>query len=212
MNNHPEWGMPFDWPLDGFRAMGRADAELVAAAGRGDDAGAGAALRLGADPDATSMIMGEPVSALGAAARSGCPDTLACVLGAGANPDGVGGEGRPPIVAVMERLDGWADRGGLLELLLESGAEVDAADVDGRTALFVAAVDEDARCARLLASRGADPELPGPGGVTPAEMARPGGAVEAAIREGVAERAAFLEAGRLAVEAKPGAEAGRRKI
>lgn len=69
---------------------------------------------------------------------------------------------------------------GRLELegvraLLDHGAEVDARQHGGYTALHAAAMHGDAATARLLLDRGADPAVPADDGHTAADFARAGG-------------------------------------
>lgn len=62
-----------------------------------------------------------------------------------------------------------------LRALLDAGAETDARQHGGYTALHAAAMHGDAATARLLLDRGADPALPADDGRTAADFARAGG-------------------------------------
>ncbi|CAE8615607.1 unnamed protein product [Polarella glacialis] len=66
-------------------------------------------------------------------------------------------------------LENAAARGDVewLQALLEAGVEVDATNVFGQSALFVAAWRGHAKAVALLAHFGADPTLPANGGCTP---------------------------------------------
>ena len=59
-----------------------------------------------------------------------------------------------------------------MRVLVEAGAEVDRADTDGCTALFVAAQKGHVEAIRILLDAGADPNRATNTGVTPLAVAR----------------------------------------
>jgi len=62
-----------------------------------------------------------------------------------------------------------------LEFLIEQGLPVNQRDQEGATPLFLAAAKGDARSAALFLAYGADPNIPGPQGLTPLAAARKSG-------------------------------------
>lgn len=87
----------------------------------------------------------------------------------------------PPLVAcVDERYFSESDALEFTKLLVEHGADVNAADRDGETALFRAVVDSRIEIVRFLLDHGADPNIKDKRGVSPVEWLR-----------GACERASF---------------------
>ncbi len=60
----------------------------------------------------------------------------------------------------------------ICDLLLSCGADIDACDSEGRTALFYASVCCAQNQIQYLASKGADPSIPDSGGITPKDIAK----------------------------------------
>jgi hypothetical protein len=87
------------------------------------------------------------------------------VLGGGAQPDG-GADERSLLLTAIER--GFAE---VARLLIESGANVNASDARGNTALHYAASRGDAELVQLLLESGADPLAANEAGETPADLA-----------------------------------------
>jgi ankyrin repeat protein len=109
-----------------------------------------ALLAAGADVNARNK---EKVSVLMAAAIAGDNSVIAALLKAGADPNSTGPNGWTPLILA-------AAAGSPIETLtalLDGGAKPNFPDDGGRTALMMAAQRGDERAARLLISRGADP-------------------------------------------------------
>lgn len=179
--------------------------DLVEAAASGDARAALKLLSMGCHPDSTSETPTGPVSALAAAAGFGSADVAKILLQAGANPNGIEGE-TPPIMVAAAKDD--------LEMclaLIGAGADPDLSDMEGGTALFRAAAEGRVETSRLLAEEGSEPCRPGPGGVTPEEIATKD--CETAISAGLAIRRIRHEASVLAIlVANPaGPEIGRAR-
>jgi ribosomal protein S27AE len=94
-------------------------------------------------------------------------DEVRRLLEAGANPNAVldmgTGHTYPPLhlaIPTMFPPNETDNDVALLELLLKHGAEIDAQDSYGRTALMSAVVSAVPRCAVLLIEKGADPSIP----------------------------------------------------
>lgn len=131
-------------------SMGRT--ALAWAAARGDSRAIVTLLRYGADPNVIDSQLSGPLSNAAAQGHTACAKLL---LDAGANPDpplpyGVR-KGGPLNVAARR-----SDDAILVKVLLDFGAEVDQAGVDGKTALFHAAQNNDATLAILLLEYGAE--------------------------------------------------------
>jgi ankyrin repeat protein len=82
-------------------------------------------------------------------------DVLAYLLTKGLSPHGRDGDAQPPLVYVARGDKG--ERPDKVRLLLDHGADVNAAGANGKTALHYAATAGHARVVRLLLDRGADP-------------------------------------------------------
>ncbi|OAQ70988.2 ankyrin repeat protein [Pochonia chlamydosporia 170] len=131
-------------------AMGRT--ALAWAAARGDGHSIVTLLRYGADPDIMDSQISGPLSNAAAQGHTACVQLL---LDAGASPNlpfppGIK-KGGPLNVAARR-----SDDPVLVKVLLDFGAEVDQAGVDGKTALFHAAQNNDATLAILLLEHGAE--------------------------------------------------------
>lgn len=130
--------------------MGRT--ALAWAAARGDSRAIVTLLRYGADPNIMDSQLSGPLSNAAAQSHTACAKLL---LDAGASPDpplpyGIS-KGGPLNVAARR-----SDDAILVKVLLDFGAEVDQAGVDGKTALFHAAQNNDATLAILLLEYGAE--------------------------------------------------------
>ena len=109
-----------------------------------------ALLAAGADVNARTK---EKVSVLMAAAIAGDSGVIAALLKAGADPNSTGPNGWTPLILA-------AAAGSPVETLnqlLDGGSKPNFPDDGGRTALMMVAQRGDERAARLLMSRGADP-------------------------------------------------------
>lgn len=131
-------------------AMGRT--ALAWAAAKGDSHSMITLLRYGADPNIMDSQISGPLSNAAAQGHTACAKLL---LDAGADPDpplphGIR-KGGPLNVAARR-----SDDPILVKILLDFGAEIDQAGVDGKTALFHAAQKNDATLAILLLEYGAD--------------------------------------------------------
>jgi ankyrin repeat protein len=82
------------------------------------------------------------------------PEPALLLLGAGANPNARNQFGTPVFFAAIGRMMGI----NLLKALLDRGAEVNAKDRQGQTALFHAATSPNWKAALMLLERGADPK------------------------------------------------------
>jgi ankyrin repeat protein len=142
-------------------AMGRTP--LAWAAARGDSHSIVTLLRYGADPNIMDSQISGPLSNAAAQGHTACVKLL---LDAGANPDpslpcGIN-KGGPLNVAARRSNDPV-----LVKLLLDFGAEIDQAGVDGKTALFHAAQNNDPALAILLIEYGAEINMATITGETP---------------------------------------------
>lgn len=122
-------------------------AELVRAVERGDPEQVRRALESGCDPNAEDDRGLRPILY---ALRSGNPDVLGVLLEAGADPDEP--TSMPPLVAAI-------GNDALFDVVLSSGASVDARNRNGQTALMVACWREQVAHAMALLERGADVSL-----------------------------------------------------
>jgi uncharacterized protein len=125
-------------------------------------------LRRGADPNVSEPDVqndGERISALWYALVARDPSSARLLLDHGADLDGAG---------IRRSLGYIADRNDteLLKQLLRRGAQVDARDLDGRTALICAAASRAHEAARVLIAHGADPNAMDDFGMTARRFAR----------------------------------------
>jgi len=108
-------------------------------------------------------------AAINDTAMRGDVAAITAALDAGAGVDESGGPATPLYLAV---------RGGHLaaaKLLIERGADVNAADDKGQTALHLSVASAEDSVVKLLAARGANLEARDGGGRTPLDLARAGG-------------------------------------
>jgi ankyrin repeat protein len=101
----------------------------------------------------------------------------------GGTPAGNGGEdGRTPLMAAMEDYSGTGAEAGnrteIARLLIARGADVNARDAQGETALVRAIGWNNPGAVRLLLSKGADPDTPDSKGAPPLTLAARKGNVE----------------------------------
>ena len=99
------------------------------------------------------------------------------LLEQGADPDGVGSGGSDPII-LSEASKGRTE---YVLALLKHGANVDATNYPGHTALYMAIEKNDCGMIRLLIEQGADPEKKDRGGLTPMNLAAYGDRDEARL-------------------------------
>ena len=128
---------------------------------------------LDADPRQAAALSVDGWMPLHLAAFFGRGEAVRLLLERGAAPSARSGNpmANTPLHAAMA---GRLEPDGL-RALLDAGAEVDARQHGGFTALHAAAMHGDAATARLLLDHGADPALPADDGRTAADFARAGG-------------------------------------
>ncbi|KAL7921340.1 ankyrin repeat-containing domain protein [Trichoderma austrokoningii] len=151
---HPE-------EIDLQDSMGRT--ALAWAAARNDGDAIVTLLRYGADPNIIDVQISGALSNAAAQGHTACVKLL---LEAGADPDpplpsGIT-KGSPLNVAARNANDVL-----LVKSLLDFGANINQAGVDGKTALFYAAQNDDARLAVLLLEHGAEINMSSSTGDTP---------------------------------------------
>lgn len=151
---HPE-------EIDVQDSMGRT--ALAWAAARNDSRAVVTLLRYGADPNIIDVQISGALSNAAAQGHTACVKLL---LDAGADPDpplpsGIK-KGGPLNVAARNANDAL-----LVKILLDFGADVNQAGVDGKTALFHAAQKDDASLAILLLEYGAEINMSSSTGDTP---------------------------------------------
>jgi ankyrin repeat protein len=151
---HPE-------EIDVQDSMGRT--ALAWAAARNDSRAVVTLLRYGADPNIIDVQISGALSNAAAQGHTACVKLL---LDAGADPDpalprGIK-KGSPLNVAARNANDPL-----LVKILLDFGADVNQAGVDGKTALFHAAQKDDASLAILLLEYGAEINISSTTGDTP---------------------------------------------
>lgn len=151
---HPE-------EIDLQDSMGRT--ALAWAAARNDSRAVVTLLRHGADPNIIDVQISGALSNAAAQGHTACVQLL---LDAGADPDpplpsGIK-KGSPLNVAARNANDAL-----LVKVLLDFGANVNQAGVDGKTALFYAAQKDDAMLAILLLEYGAEINTSSSAGDTP---------------------------------------------
>jgi len=108
------------------------------------------------------------VPALVLAARDRSMKIVEYLLNSGANPNVKARNSRMTALMEFARRDNVAG----VELMLENGANVNAADSSGETALMYAVSARAQRAVRVLLAKGADPQLANYQGQTPMDMAR----------------------------------------
>ncbi|XP_065565796.1 putative ankyrin repeat protein RF_0381 [Artemia franciscana] len=112
-------------------------------------------IQSGAELDATNVYGETP---LGTAIRTSNLDLVKLLLKHGANPNcGESFGSAPPLhmaIIIMAAKEGSAD---VCNLLIKSGAEIDATDVDGETPLGTAIKTSNLDLVKLLLKRGANP-------------------------------------------------------
>ncbi|KAL6900449.1 ankyrin repeat-containing protein [Trichoderma evansii] len=151
---HPE-------EIDAQDSMGRT--ALAWAAARNDSRAVVTLLRYGADPNIIDVQISGALSNAAAQGHTACVKLL---LDSGADPDpplpsGIK-KGSPLNVAARNSNDAL-----LVKVLLDFGADVNQAGVDGKTALFHAAQKDDASLAILLLEYGAEINMSSSTGDTP---------------------------------------------
>lgn len=124
------------------------DAALLEAARTGDEAGAIATLKEGANPSAATA---DGTTALHWAALLGNADLAEALLAAGADPQANNDYYATPMASAAERADP-----DVVRVLLAAGADPESANPDGQTALMVVARAGGLEAAKLLIEAGAD--------------------------------------------------------
>jgi uncharacterized protein len=140
--------MAYIGSLDIMRDM---DELLLKAATEGDLAAAQAALRSGASKDATTDF---GFTALHVAATAGHLQVVRLLIDGGADVDRRGPHGVSRVSPLFQAI-GWPK---IMEALLDAGANVDGATMQGVTPLMSAAAFGEMESVRLLLARGADPK------------------------------------------------------
>ena len=140
-------------------------------------------LILDAEPNAVSEFSGDGWTALHLAAAFGTPDAAAFLLERGARVDTV--SQNPQKNLPLHAAYALNKNRETIELLLAHGADANAVQVGGYTALFSAAAANRQDLAELLIHCGANPHLKNDQGKTAAEYAR---------ERGYSEIARWLEA------------------
>jgi len=117
----------------------------------------GMALGMGADKDACDAYGNSPMVL---AARTGNPEVVRALVGAGANASDRCPSGTTPLIAAA------SGTAGAVKVLLAAGANPNISDFRGRTALMTAAYRGNAMTVRLLLNAGANPNIRVKGGST----------------------------------------------
>jgi hypothetical protein len=134
-------------------------------------------LKKGADPDPCDMNAQTP---LHYAVKDGHMAAAKALLAKGANPNAVNLMGDKPIHKVWMgayALDAKTQKQeraftlSMVKALVNAGADVDAADADGQTALHYAAKEDDMGVYKFLISKGASDEVKDKKGNTPLDVA-----------------------------------------
>jgi ankyrin repeat protein len=156
-------------PLDIFEAAALAEEESC-----------GAAL-LAADPGRARAWSGDGFTPLHLAAFFGREPMARLLLAHGADPDAVA---RNPMAVRPLHSAAACPARGIVAMLLDAGADVNARQHGGWTALHAAAMSGDLPLAERLLGRGADPGLANDDGKTPLDLAveRQHAAVAEALR------------------------------
>lgn len=155
----------FLWPQMG------AAGPMHDAARAGDIAALEALIAEGANINAKDPLVGSP---LHMAALSGQQDAAAFLLANGANVNRKGGMlGLTPLQVAV------GSGAAMVKLLLENGAKVGAKDLDGNTALHLAADTGDVEVIGVLLDAGLGPDLPNNRNILPIEIAGAAGHFEA---------------------------------
>jgi hypothetical protein len=183
----PDWVSGFEWtPLRAAATHGHAEVVKVllergANPNSGDKRGSIAHEILGPTPDsrskvkilqallaadATALPQEEPLI-VDAVVHTAVPAILRILVAHGENPNQRRRDGTPVLV-LAARLD---DPGGV-DTLLQSGADVDATDAAGRSALMHAVERGHESVTRILLASGADPDMRTPDGTTALQIAR----------------------------------------
>jgi ankyrin repeat protein len=150
--------------------------DIFEAAAVGDAARLGAILD--AKPDAVNAVAGDGWTALHLAAAFGTPAAVALLIERGAHVDAVSEnpQRNQPLHAALA----LGRNSETIKLLLASGADPDAMQTGGYTAIFSAAAANRRDLVELLIAHGADPGWESENAKTPAEFARERGHAELA--------------------------------
>ena len=133
---------------------------------------------LDAEPNATQEFSGDGWTALHLAAAFGTPHAVSLLLDRGARVDTV--SQNPQKNLPLHAACALGKNREIIELLLARGADANALQVGGYTALFSVAASNRRDLAELLLARGAKPHIKNDQGKTAAEYARERGYTEMA--------------------------------
>ncbi|HEY0726823.1 MAG TPA: ankyrin repeat domain-containing protein [Pyrinomonadaceae bacterium] len=146
---------------------------LISAAARGDVQVVNALLSRGVDPNIKDQ---RGYTAMSHAMEAMYEDVVDALLASpDLNPNSRGKNGRPALMAYV-----WRDNKDRVEKLLAHGADVNALDEDGDTALHGAGQTGNVEIVRMLLDKGANPNVQNKVGGTPLMWAAVYGNVDAA--------------------------------
>jgi ankyrin repeat protein len=166
-------GLLLQHGADAMQALPHGETALMAAARTGDTGSIRVLLQAGADPNASESSLGE--TALMWAAAEDHADAVRALVAGGARPDAHSRVLDLPamnweqtgMVSTRLPVGGWTalmyaarqDSKAAARALAESGADLDAQDPDGTTALELAIINAHYDLAALLLDAGADPNV-----------------------------------------------------
>jgi uncharacterized protein len=151
--------------------------DIFEAAATGNEAQLRALLE--AQPELAQSFSGDGWTPLHLAAAFGTPEAVATLLAAGASVDAVSNnpQRNQPLHAALA----LGKNAETVRLLLNHGAQANAAQAGGFTPIFSAAIANRRDLAEILLAHGADPHPKNDQGKTPADFARERGHVDLAV-------------------------------